>query len=45
MRLEISSQLISLLYGHPDVCLMVMAVSGARIVSMAALYTMMLLLA
>ena len=29
------------LYRHPDVCLMVMAVSGARIVSMAALSTMM----
>ena len=41
MRLEILSKLIILLYGHLDVCLMVMAVSGARIVSMEALSTMM----
>ena len=44
MRLEILSQLISLLYIHPDVCLMVMAVIGVRIVSMAELSTMMPLL-
>ena len=41
MRLEILSPLISLLYGDLDVFLMVMAVSVARIVSMAALSTMM----